>query len=208
MLTRDANVSSVTTCEQPDVVEETEARRWALSAGLSAVGRGHRAGLTGCLLLAAFSGRKKTGSDSLCLSRMPNQPWWAWLLTFLSPSARRLIALPPHLGPFPACLIWIPNMQHTDCHSVTPPGWQAAAEEICVWEDGDPMVRDQAGAISQGETLPGSTIEGSDTIHFPPITYQSYISSPPHCTVPSLQFCCTIAGMFSHLLPLYLIPFT
>lgn len=39
-------------------------------------------------------------------------------------------------------------------------GWQVAAEEICVWEDGDPVVRDQIGAISQGETLPGSSTKG------------------------------------------------
>lgn len=38
---------------------------------------------------------------------------------------------------------------------------QAAAEEICVWEDGGPLVGDQAGAISQRETVPGSSTGGS-----------------------------------------------
>ena len=81
MLTRNANVSSLTSCEQPEVVEEFRwadggEGTWAPSAGLSAAGRGHRAGLTGCSLLAAFSGRRKTGSDSSCSPRMQNQPWW------------------------------------------------------------------------------------------------------------------------------------
>lgn len=80
----DANVSSLTVCEQPEVVEEsrwqgeTEMRTWGVSGGLFAVGRGHRAGLTGCVLLAVFRGRRKTGSDSLCSPRMLNQPWWVW----------------------------------------------------------------------------------------------------------------------------------
>lgn len=81
MLTRNANISSLTSCEQPEVVEEFRwagggEGTWAPSAGLSAAGRGHRAGLTGCSLHAAFSGRRKTGSDSSCSPRMLNQPWW------------------------------------------------------------------------------------------------------------------------------------
>lgn len=81
MLTRNANISSLTSCEQPEVVEEFRwagggEGTWAPSAGLSAAGRGHRADLTGCSLHAAFSGRRKTGSDSSCSPRMLNQPWW------------------------------------------------------------------------------------------------------------------------------------
>lgn len=48
---------------------------WTLSAGLSVVGPGHRADLTGCLQLVAFNGRRKTESNSLCLLKMPSPPW-------------------------------------------------------------------------------------------------------------------------------------
>lgn len=159
MLTRNANVCSLTICEQPEVVEEFRwagggEGTWAPSAGLSAAGRGHRPGLTGCSLLAAFSGRRKTGSDSSCSPRMLNQPWWVsdgelfdsatfCMLTYCTSSSSRCTWMTPSL-----------------CLFVTPPGWQVATEEIRVWEDGGPLVRDQTGAITQRETLPGSTTEG------------------------------------------------
>lgn len=49
---------------------------WTLSAGLFVVGPGHRADRSGYLQLVVFSGRRKKESDSSCLLKMPNQPWY------------------------------------------------------------------------------------------------------------------------------------
>lgn len=142
-LLRDANASWLTPREQPDVVGESPYRGeeiWAPSAGLFAVAPGHPAGLSGCLQLAAFSGKRKTESDSLCSPKMPNQPWWVWLFWLCRASSSHSLI----------CVV-------ASCPCFTPPGWQVVAEEVRVWEDGGSLVRDQTGAIAQRETLLSST---------------------------------------------------